>query len=104
MALATGRWSSHHPELSSFDDLPYLEDPMDSDPLEDNSYICSSGEFESSNEFPLFDPPFIEEMHTLTGATHAENMRHIIARIELLNCFSEDPRVIARISSYKIRT
>ena len=64
---------------------------MESDPLEDHSYLHFSEEFDSSIEFPFFDPPFIEEMHTLTGTTHAENMRHIIARIELLNCFSEDP-------------
>jgi hypothetical protein len=73
---------------------------MDSDPLEDNSYLHFSEEFDSSDEFPFFDPPFIEEMHTLTGATHAENMRHIIARIELLNCFSENPCVIARIETW----
>jgi hypothetical protein len=73
---------------------------MDSDPLEGNSHLHFSEEFDSSIEFPFFDPPFIEEMHTLTGTTHAENMRHIIARIELLNCFSEDPRVIARIETW----
>jgi hypothetical protein len=73
---------------------------MDSNPLEDNSYLHSSEEFDSSNEFPLFDPPFIEEMHTLTGTTHAENMRHIIARIELLNCLSEDLKVCARIETW----
>jgi hypothetical protein len=73
---------------------------MDSDPLEDNSYLHFSEEFDSSIEFPFFDPPFIEEMHTLTGTTHAENMRHIIARIELLNCLSEDPRVIAQIETW----
>jgi hypothetical protein len=83
MALATGRLSSHHPELSSFDDLPSLEDHMDSDPPEDHSSLHFSEEFFSdSSNFPLFDPPFIEEMHVLTGTTHADNMRHIIARIE----------------------
>jgi hypothetical protein len=75
---------------------------MDSDPSEDHSYLHSSEEFfsDSSKEFPFFDPPFIEEMHALTGTTHAENMRHIIARIELLNCLSEDPYVIARIKTW----
>jgi hypothetical protein len=75
---------------------------MDSDPLEDHSYLHSSEEFfnDSSKNFPFFDPPFIEEMHALSGTTHVENMRHIIARIELLNCLTEDPRVIARIETW----
>jgi hypothetical protein len=73
---------------------------MDSDPLENSSYLHFSEEFDPSIAFPLFDPPFIEEMHSLSGTTHADNMRHIIARIELLNCFSEDPRVIARIETW----
>jgi hypothetical protein len=74
---------------------------MNIDPLDNRSNLNSSPDLlNDPSNFPFFDPPFIEEMHALTGTTHTENMRHVIARIELLYLLYEDPQMIARIKTW----
>jgi hypothetical protein len=54
--------------------------------------------------FPSVNLPYIEEKDTVSGAIHAENLRHLSARTQFLGCLCEDARVLATMNTWAEQT